>query len=56
VHCVDERGDSVVYDDKNSSEALIAQYFTEIYKRPPHMRVQWHVDYNINDNKDMVLE
>ena len=32
-------GEVEVYEEKETVERLIAQYFTDIYKRPPHMRI-----------------
>jgi hypothetical protein len=33
----DERGEVEVIDDKSAAECAIAEYFTNIYKRPEHI-------------------
>jgi hypothetical protein len=40
----DEHGEVEVIDDKSAAESAIAEYFTNIYKRPEHMPVQGIVD------------
>ena len=48
----DETGELEVYEEKETVERLIAQYFTEIYKRPPHMRIPAnHVDFDVEDEE-----
>ena len=48
----DEIGEVEVYEEKETVERLIAQYFTEIYKRPPHMRIPAnHVDFDVEDEE-----
>ena len=48
----DEFGEVEVYEEKETVERLIAQYFTEIYKRPPHMRIPAnHVDFDVEDEE-----
>ena len=46
----DELGEVEVVEDKEIVERLIAQYFTEIYKRPPHMKIPAkQVDFDVED-------
>ena len=48
----DETGELEVYEEKETVERFIAQYFTEIYKRPPHMRIPAnHVDFDVEDEE-----
>ena len=48
----DELGEVEVVEDKEIVERLIAQYFTEIYKRPPHMRIPANqVDFDVEDEE-----
>jgi hypothetical protein len=48
IQRVDEQGEVAVYNDKLIEEEQIAKYFTEIYRRPQHMRVvNNEIDYNV---------
>ena len=41
-----------VYEEKEAVEGLIAQYFTDIYKRPPYMRIPAkQVDFDVEDEE-----
>ena len=40
VQKLNQNGDLEVIDDKNLAEQAIAEYFTQIYKRPEHMALQ----------------
>jgi hypothetical protein len=41
---INQHGEEEVLDDKDAAESAIANYFTEIYKRPLHMPGQSRVD------------
>ena len=54
IQRVDEQGEVAVYDDKLIVENQIAEYFTEIYRRPQHMRVANNkIDFNIEEDEEM---
>ena len=49
---VDEQGEVTVFDDKEIVEREVANYFTEIYKRPPHMVAPArHIDFDVEDEE-----
>ena len=41
---LNERGEEEILDDKEAAETAIAEYFTEIYKRPLHFPARNRVD------------
>ena len=54
IQRVDEQGEVAVYDDKLIVEKQIAEYFTEIYRRPQHMHVANNeIDFNVEEDEDM---
>lgn len=51
---IDDRGEVEVIDDKSAAEQAIAGYFTEIYKRPDHMRLlPDDIDFNVDIDEEM---
>ena len=38
VRCDNESGEQEVFEERNMVERAIAEYFTEVYKRPDHLR------------------
>ena len=53
IQRVDQQGEVAVYDDKSIVEGQIAEYFTEIYKRPQHMRVaNSDIDFDVGDDDE----
>ena len=54
IQRIDEQGEVAVYDDKLIVEKQIAEYFTEIYRRPQHMRViNGEIDFNVEEDEKM---
>ena len=50
IQKVDEAGEVTVYEDKEMVEIEVANYFTEIYKRPPHMRAPAsYANFDVDD-------
>ena len=41
---LNEHGEEEIVNDKNAVESAIAEYFTQIYKRPHHIQAQSAVD------------
>jgi len=41
---LNEHGEEEILDDKEAAETAIAEYFTEIYKRPLHFPARNRVD------------
>jgi len=53
VQRVSENGDLEILDDKNQAEQAIAGYFTQIYKRPDHMKLPVNiVDEEMKEEHD----
>ena len=46
---INQHGEEEVLDDKDAAESAIANYFTEIYKRPLHIPAQSRVDSTDDD-------
>lgn len=55
VQRTDDKGEVEVLDDKSLAEQAIAEYFTQIYKRPDHMKIK-PSDYDFNLDEDMKEE
>jgi hypothetical protein len=48
IQRVDQQGEVAVFDDKSIVEEQISKYFTEIYKRPQHMRAaNSEIDFDV---------
>ena len=57
IQRVDQQGEVAVYDDKSIVEKQIAEYFTEIYKRPQHMSVaNSDIDFDVDDDEEMQID
>jgi len=51
---IDNRGEIEVIDDKSAAEQAIAEYFTNIYKRPDHMMPSaGDIDFNVDTDEEM---
>jgi len=52
IQKLDETGEVTVFEDKEIVEKEVANYFTEIYKRPSHMGVPaLHIDFDVEDEE-----
>ena len=52
IQKLDETGEVTVFEDKEIVEREVANYFTEIYKRPSHMRAPaLHIDFDVEDEE-----
>ena len=52
IQKLDETGEVTVFEDKEIVEKEVANYFTEIYKRPSHMRAPaLHIDFDVEDEE-----
>ena len=52
IQKLDETGEVTVFEDKEIVEKEVANYFTEIYKRPSHMRAPaLHIDFDVESRR-----